>query len=166
MPNKYLAINSNGQNVLTEANATSSGASDAGKIAALNANGKLDESLLPPGIGAEVTVLPAFEALNANDIVSVFQDSGTWKARKADATDVTKAAVGFVTAATTAGANASIYLQGAVTNSTSTGNELFLSKTAGAAGDFDATAKYRQSLGYRLSGTTFNFVPGEILILQ
>ena len=86
-----------------EALVTSAGAGDAGKIPALDATGKLDNSLMPVGIGADSKILPASENLAAGDLVNVWNDSGTAKARKADATVAGKEANGFVLAAVTSG---------------------------------------------------------------
>ena len=86
-----------------EALVTSAGAGDAGKIPALDATGKLDNSLMPVGIGADSKILPASENLAAGDLVNVWNDSGTAKARKADATIAGKEANGFVLSAVTLG---------------------------------------------------------------
>ncbi len=48
---------------------TSSGVGDADKIVALDATGKIDISLLPPGVGAEVVVAISSENLGAGDFV-------------------------------------------------------------------------------------------------
>lgn len=98
-----------------EANVTSQGATDAGKLVALDASGKLDMSLLPTGIGADVAVIEASENLAAGDFVNIYDDSGTAKVRKADASDPGKQAHGFVLSAVSASANATVYFEGANT---------------------------------------------------
>lgn len=87
---------------------TSVGAGDAGKIPALDSNGKLDITLMPAGIAAEVSIIATSENLAAGDFVNLHNSTGI-KARKADASSSAKWAVGFVLAGVTAPANATIY---------------------------------------------------------
>jgi hypothetical protein len=106
---KYLYNNSG---VVTEKASiqSSAGAGDAGKIPALDSAGRLDSSMMPTGMGAETFILVAFENLAAGDFVNIFDDSGTIKVRKADASGgVAKKADGYVLAAATTGNNATIY---------------------------------------------------------
>lgn len=86
---------------------TSAGAGDAGKIPALDSSGKLDNSVLPSGIGANQVVVPASEALSAGNYVQLFSDSGTLKARKADNSNG-RPAWGYVEAAVASAANATV----------------------------------------------------------
>lgn len=88
---------------------SSAGAGDADKIIATNASGKLDETFLPSGVGAEIYVVVASEALGAGDYVNIWNDAGTAKARLADASDPAKEANGFVLAAVSLGNNATVY---------------------------------------------------------
>ncbi len=89
---------------------SSAGAGDAGKIPALDSNGRLDTSMMPAGFGAETQTIPSFENLAAGDFVNIFSDSGTTKVRKADASGGNaKKADGFVLASVTAPANATVY---------------------------------------------------------
>lgn len=122
-----------GAEKLQEALVTSAGAGDAGKIPALDSAGKLDPSLMPPGIGAEVVVAPSSESMGPGDFVNLWVDSGTLKARLADA-DNGRPAHGFVLATVTAGADASVYPLGE-TNTELSGLTLgavyYLGKTAG-----------------------------------
>lgn len=87
---------------------TSAGAGDAGKIPALDSAGKLDISMMPTGVGAEVTIVATSENLAAGDFVNLHNSTGI-KARKADASSSSKWAVGFVLAGVTAPNNATIY---------------------------------------------------------
>ena len=114
MENKYLTILSNGLRGLVEALVVSAGAGDAGKIVATGADGRLDESVMPVGVGADLTVCPAFENLVAGDFVHLFDDAGTLKARLADASfaNAGKRAWGFVVDNVTAPANATVYHEG------------------------------------------------------
>lgn len=111
MADKYLASIA-GQRTEVEATVTSAGAGNAGDIVALDGTGKLDNSVLPTGVGPEVVVLASSENLTAGDFVNIWNDSGTPKARKADATSVGKEANGFVLANVTSPANATVYLAG------------------------------------------------------
>lgn len=81
----------------------------ADSIVATGADGKLDISLMPVGVGAEVRVMEAFENLTAGDFVNLFLSGGVIKARKADATTTGKPADGFVLANVTAPADATVF---------------------------------------------------------
>ena len=55
----------------------SAGAADAGKIPALDANGRIDQSMMPVGIGADTKLIVTSEALTAGDFVNIYDVSGT-----------------------------------------------------------------------------------------
>lgn len=107
MPDKFITQNGG---ILTEkqANDTSAGAADAGSIVALNSQGTIDESMLPPGVGAASYVIEASQNLDAGDFVNIFDDSGA-KVRKANADDISTKAHGYVLEAVTSGQPASVY---------------------------------------------------------
>ena len=69
-----------------EATVTSTGVAEAGDVVALDANGKLDMSVLPTGIGADVAIILASENLGAGDFVNIYNNAGTANVRLADAT--------------------------------------------------------------------------------
>ena len=102
-------------NRLTEVEATvvSAGAGNAGDMVALDAGGKLDVSVMPTGIGADVAVIEASENLAAGDFVNIYDSSGPM-CRKADASTASagKQAHGFVRANVTSGQDATIYFEG------------------------------------------------------
>ena len=152
-----------------EALVTSAGAGDAGKIPALDATGKLDNSLMPVGIGADSKILPASENLAAGDKVNVWNDSGTAKARKADATVAGKEANGFVLAAVTSGANATVYFDGTNTqlSGLSPGAVYYLATTAGGVTTTppSGSGNIVQRVGRALSATELTFEPGEPVTL-
>ncbi len=112
----------------------STGAPDANKIVALDATGKLDVSVMPTGVAAEVTVAASFENLTAGDFVNLFLSGGVIKVQKADATNNAKPAHGFVLANVVAPANATVY-RTSQNNSALTGltigSDYFLSTTPG-----------------------------------
>ncbi|CAN5813916.1 hypothetical protein BH20PSE1_BH20PSE1_01010 [soil metagenome] len=157
--NKYIA---NNVGTLTEVAAlqTSAGAGDAGKITALDASGKLDTSFMPTGIGADTAAIVSSENLAAGDFVNIWNDAAAFKVRKADATVAGKEAHGFVLAAVTSPANATVYFEGSNTAVTgATPGPQFLSTTAGG---FVATApsgsgNVVQRVGYATSATVINF---------
>jgi hypothetical protein len=168
MADKYLFNNAG---TLTEKAGlvTSGGAGDAGKIPALDSGGKLDNSLLPTGVGAETAVVSASEALSAGDFVNIWSSTGTFKVRRADGSTSGKEAHGFVLSAVLSGSNATVYLAGinnAVTGATP--GPQFLSDSV--AGGFVSTApsgtgKTVQRLGVAVSATAIAFEPTEPIVL-
>jgi hypothetical protein len=97
-----------------EAITTSAGSGDAGKIPALDSTGRFDSSMMPVGIGADTGTYESSENLTAGDFVNVYNDAGTTKVRKADASTASAArrANGFVLANVTSPANATVYFEG------------------------------------------------------
>jgi hypothetical protein len=110
---------------------TSAGAGDAGKIPQLDGSGRLDNSLMPVGLGAETKTIQASENLAAGDMVNVFNSSGL-RVRKADASSPSKQAHGFVLASVTSGQNATVYYGNINTqlSGLTVGDELYLSGSA------------------------------------
>jgi hypothetical protein len=160
MADKYIRNNA-GILTETEALTTSAGAGDSGKIPALDNTGRLDDSMMPVGIGADTASIVASENLAAGDFVNIYNDTGTAKVRKADASTSGKYAHGFVLEAVTSGDSALVYCEGPNTAVTSaTPGEVFLSATT--AGGFTSTAptgngKVVQKIGVATSATTINF---------
>jgi hypothetical protein len=171
MANKPLQIHPT-LNVPVEVEATviSVGAGDAGKIPGLDSTGKLDISLMPSGIGPDVVVIEASEALSAGDFVNIYDNSGTPNARKADASTANagKIAHGYVVDNVSSAANASIYFEGtndAVTGLTA-GVTYALSHTAPggvvALGSATTMAGHSlQILGVATSSSTLNVELGK-----
>lgn len=87
---------------------TSAGVADAGKIVATGANGRLDDSVMPLGIGAATNEAVASEALGAGKFVNFFNDGGVFSARLADNSNG-RPAHGFVAEAVSAAATATVY---------------------------------------------------------
>ena len=141
---------------------TTGGAPNAGKRVQLNGSGVLDISMLPSGVGDETEVFPASEALSAGACVNKWNDSGTVKVRKADTNG--KPADGYVKAAVTSGANATVYSDGlndAVTGLTI--GTVYLSATPGgysATPPADGSGLVLQELGFANSATAVKFVRG------
>lgn len=167
MASKYIALNA-GVPTEVEGTVQSSGAADAGKIPALNAQGVFDETLLPPGIAADVALVEASENLSAGDFVNIYDASGA-KCRKADASTSGKHAHGFVLNGVTSGNTATVYFEG--TNNQvvdAVPGDIYLSATT--PGGFTSTApsgagKVVQKLGVAVSATSINFEAGQRYIL-
>lgn len=151
------------------ATVTSAGAANAGNIVALDANGKLDATVMPSGIGAATVVIPASEALTAGAFVNIYDNAGVVTARNANATNNTKPANGFVKSAVASGANATVYLDGAndALTGLTTGSRYYLSTTAGGvtATPPSATGNNLQFIGYATQTTAIQFTqnPGITL---
>lgn len=96
-----------------EANTTSAGSGDAGKLVALNPDGHIDETMLPPGVGGDVRLIEASENLAAGDYVNIHNSSGA-KVRKADASVAAAGEIahGFVLDNVTSGDDATVYFEG------------------------------------------------------
>ena len=137
--------------------------SAADSLVATGADGKLDVSLMPAGIGADTKTLTTSEALSAGDFVNIHASSGV-KVRKADAA-TGKQADGFVLASATSGGTVVVYLRGvnnAVTGLTP-GEDYFLSvSTPGGTQDAAPTTNGQTSqlLGKALSATELAFTDG------
>lgn len=168
MADKFLTLNA-GQITEKEATVTSSGVADAGELVALDSTGKLDLSVMPPGIGADTSSIVASENLAAGDLVNLWNDGGTIKVRKADASNGRRAD-GFVLNAVSSAANALVYFEGSNTASTglTLGSTLYLS--ASSAGGVTATAPTTsghivQEVGRARLSTAFVFEPQQPITL-
>lgn len=171
MADKFI-INNAGVLAEREARVTSSGASDAGRIVALDSTGKLHTSVMPVGIGADTKSIPASENLSAGDFVNVFNDNGTLRVRKADASspNAGKRAHGFVLEAVASGNNAAVYFEGTNTqlSGLTPGATYFLSGTTpgGVVATAPTTAGYCvQEVGVAVSETEISFEPQQPIIL-
>ena len=144
---------------------TSAGAANAGDIPALDDTGRIHNSMMPVGIGADTKELPASEALAAGDKINVWSDSGTAKMLKADATTPGKAADGFVIAAVSSGATGTAYFEGTNTqlSGLTPGAPYYLSTTAGGVTTTppSATGQVVQYVGKALSATELSFEPAQ-----
>jgi hypothetical protein len=167
MADKYIRNNAG---VLTEkeATVTSAGAGDAGEIVALDNTGRLDLTVMPVGIGPDTATVVASENLAAGDFVNIWNDSGTAKIRKADATTTGKFAHGYVLANVTSGDSGLVYFEGPNTQvSGATPGPVFLSVTAGGFTSTapNASGNVVQRIGVATSATTVNFEPNVPVVL-
>lgn len=162
MADKYIK-NDAGQFAEVEGTVTSAGAGSAGKIVALDSSGRIDSSMMPSGIGADTEVMASSENLSAGDLVNIWNDSGTRKARKADASNGRRAH-GFVLDAVTSPNNATVYMSGDITGLTSLtiGVPYYLSgATAGGVTATSPTTSghMSQEVGIAVSTTVIVFNP-------
>jgi hypothetical protein len=165
----YLKIQ-NGITTDKLAKASSAGAGDAGSLVKLNDAGKIDVTMLPAGVAPEQRTIVASEALSAGDLVNIWNDGGTPKVRKADATTAGKEAHGFVLGAVSSGASATVWPEEAVLSGLSgltPGARYFLSTTAGQATNVapSAAGNVAQVIGYALSATEIQFRPESAITL-
>lgn len=164
---KYLRIDTNGIAETTAIN-TSTGAGDANKIVATGSDGRIHSSLMPVGIGAETKSITASESLSAGDLVNLWNDGGTVKCRKADASNA-RQAHGFVLSPVSANASATVYFEGTVTGLTGlvAGARYCLSATTpgGVTTTIPTTAgQIYQPIGYAISTTELTFEPDEPIV--
>lgn len=133
---KIPALNASGVLAASIVNSvgTSAGAGDSGKLPSLDGSGKLDNSFMPVGIGADTASIATSETLAAGDFVNIWDSTGA-KVRKADATTAGKEAHGFVLSAFTHPTTATVYFEGTNTAvSGKTPGVQFLQTTAGTSG--------------------------------
>lgn len=118
--------------------------------------------------GGASTPITASEALAANDIVSVWNSSGA-KVRKANATDSTKIGIGFVDAAVSSSASATVKFAGIISglSGLTIGADYFLSTTGGGITTTppSASGNIVQKIGTALSATELLFAPGAAVEL-
>ena len=139
---------------------TSAGAGNAGDLVSLDDSGRIDGSMMPVGIGADTATITASETLAAGNWVNIWNDAGTAKVRKADATTAGKEVNGFVLAAVTSGNPATVYFEGTNTQVTGqTPGPVYLQTTAGAGGTTipSASGNVVQQIGVAVSATVVNF---------
>ncbi|SDJ61688.1 hypothetical protein [Pseudomonas indica] len=86
----------------------SAGAANAGEIVALGPDGRLDDSVLPTGVGANTNQATASELLGAGKYVQFHDDGGAFSVRLADNSNG-RAADGFVLEEVALGQPATVY---------------------------------------------------------
>lgn len=163
MAEKFLKVE-NGRTTEKEAITSSAGAADSGKLVGLDGGGRLDPSVMPVGIGADVKALELTEDVSAGDYVNIFDDAGTPKARLADQSN-DRAAHGFVKAAGLTGETVNVFFEGP--------NSGLSSLTAGAryylASNGDITnsapaAGLLQFLGVAIDDTQINTDISDVIV--
>ena len=139
---------------------TSAGAANAGDLVSLDDTGRIHNSMMPVGIGVDTATITASETLAAGDWVNVWNDAGTAKVRKADATTAGKEVHGFVLSAVTSGNPATVYFEGTNTQVTGqTPGPVYLQTTSGRGGATipSASGNVVQQVGVAVSATAVNF---------
>ncbi len=130
---RYLAYDANGKLVYLETISESAGAADADKPVSTDpVTGLLDESVLPVGVGREMEVVAATEAIGAGKFVQRYSLTGVKKVRLADKTG--KPADGFCMESVASGADAKVYDLGQRNNALSgltIGEAYFLGSAGG-----------------------------------
>lgn len=150
-----VALNSSG--ILSDSVLNATVTSSANKTLKLDGSGKIDSSVLPTGVGAQIIATTAGEGLTAGNLVYIFTD-GT--AKKADG-PTGKASVGFVKDTVSSSDPVNVYVNGTndfVTGLT-TGSKYFLG-TGGAATltpDTTTTGAVIQHIGDAASATSLAF---------
>ncbi len=147
---------------------SSAGAGNAGDLVALDDTGRINNDMMPVGIGADTVSITASENLAAGNWVNVWNDASTAKVRKADATTAGKEVHGFVLSAVTSGNPATVYFEGTNTQVTGqTPGPVYLQTTAGAGGTTipSASGNVVQQIGVAVSATAVNFERNAAVVL-
>ena len=169
--NRVPALNANGvlDATIVNSKTTSTGASDSGKVVALDSTGRIDTSCMPVGIGADTATIITSETLVAGDLVNVYSNGGVATCRKADASTSGKEAHGFVLTGFSSAANAVVYFEGTNTQMTSLtpGRQYLSAVTPGksSATAPTATGQTVQIVGFAVSTTAMNFQSGTTIVL-
>jgi len=158
MANKYICL-VNGKLQETAPTVSSTGTAQAGAIPSLGADGRLDPSVLPPGIGDDVTSIQASEDIAGGSYVNIFDNAGVTEVRLADSTNG-RDAHGFVIDSVTTGTPANVFFEGENSGLTglTAGTRYFLT-AMGAVTDVPPTAPtdtISQYLGIAISDTAIN----------
>ncbi len=165
MANKHLYWDDSNQTWKErEATDTSSGSSDSGKHVALNSDGDVDSTMMPPGVAAEILTITTSEDLSAGNLVNIYDDAGTPTARLADRSNGRRAD-GFVKASSVSGEDADVYLPTAQ-NTDMTGLTVAADLYLSTAGGVEETATTNsgdilQRVGKAGSATSFLFDPSD-----
>ena len=163
---KYLTLDG-GRDKLKAATITSAGAGNEGDIVALDATGKIDPSMMPVGVAADVKIMVTSENLAAGDYVNIYDVAGVPTARLADRSN-DRPAYGFVVAATTSPASCTIYFEGTNANNSglTPGARQYLGTVGQPTETPFTTAGLHQFLGVAVSATEINTdIDDEIVIL-
>lgn len=144
-----------------KAGAEAGGSTNAGRLPALDSDGRLAQTMMPAGFGVDTQIIEASEALSAGDAVNIHVESGNLRVRKADASAVGTAANGFVLQAFTDGEDATVYMRGAnnQVSGLTVGDTVYLSETAGGITTTAPTTagSIVQALGFSVAANQVEF---------
>lgn len=107
---KFITLVSGVQKLVSAVQVGGSGKENS--VVATGADGLIDSSLMPSGFGVDAISVPASENLAGGDFINLWNDGGTVKARKANASAEGTRAMGFVLSSVVSPANALVYLEG------------------------------------------------------
>lgn len=124
----FLRKAANGIIQAVEAITASAGATDADKLIATDANGLIDTSLLPSGVGNNTKTANAGVNLTAGDLVYI---DASGDVQLADNTSIATAATGFVLDTVTATNPVTVFLSGVNNSVTATSGTTYFLDTAG-----------------------------------
>lgn len=166
---KYLEQNG-GQIREVQPITNSTGVSDGNKIIQTDTTGRIDQSVLPVGVGALVKNIIASENLSAGDFVNIFDNTGTANVRKADASSTGKEAHGYVLDAVTSGSLAAVYFEefNNQLSAKTPGSQQFLSAvTPGATTETAPTGSGQvvQRLGVAITATEMTVEMAQPIVL-
>lgn len=153
---KFLKHDASGGFTEAEA-AQTGGGGNANTLAALDASGRLDATMMPTGVGAETVIIQASGNLAAGDLVNIYESAGAARVRKADGSASATYANGFVLDAVTSGSDATVYLGGILSGLTGlTVGKTFLDTTPGlpTAVPPTATGNIVQCIGFAVDATS------------
>lgn len=159
--NRYLSLNTNGQKVSVAASQTSSGASSAGAVVALNASGQIDGTMMPSGVGATTVTATASAAISAGQLVNLYSNAGVLTAKPADNTSGAEANA-FATAGVANSATGTFTLSGLVNglSGLTVGTVYLLGVNGGTTTTAPTTSGYIiQAVGKAVSTSSIEFQP-------
>ena len=166
---KYLVINPTTGGVAEQASInTTTGVDDEGKIPALDADGLLNQNMMPKGLKPDTASLVADGALAAGDFVAV---AANGKVKKADGTSLENMAIGFVVEDVLDTEIAFVYLEGtnkAVVATLTPGTRYFIDVvTPGlpSATPPAGTGRVVQYLGRATGTNSITFEPSDGIVL-
>lgn len=150
----------NGLHTQVQATVVSSGAASDGAILALDSTGKIDATVLPAGVGADVKSIIASEAIAAGKYVNIYNNAGAANIRNADNSN-NRPAHGFVKAAVSAAASGTVYFESANDglSALTIGSRYYLGVTGSPTATvptFVGGAQILQLLGVAISATEIN----------
>jgi len=154
---KYIERNStSGKLKQVNGLVTSTGVSDANKLVETGSDGKLDVSVLPTGVGPDVKLIVASEAIGAGKYVNIWDDAGTPKVRLADASNG-RDAHGYVKDAVLLAGIATVYFEGENDDLSglTIGSRQYLD-TAGGVTETPRSTGLHQFLGIAINATSIN----------
>lgn len=137
-------------------------------IGASSASAGVNATTSATGFGGAASTITTSEALSVGNICNVYTSGGAARVQKANATDLTKPANAFVTAAFANGASATVYFPGQVVTGLSSltpGTTYWLDVTGGAitATPPSSSGNGVQQIGVALSASTLLFAPQPMI---